>query len=608
LYIYSTIFIFTKTIIFFTIFTYFIMKIERLFDLPHYQLATFKLTKAVGDKMSGKWEHYSSRQFVDAINEVSLGLLALGVQPGDKIALISTNNRAEWNIIDLGMQQVGAINVPVYPTIAPKDYEYIFAEAEVKFCFVSDAALLKKVQEAKKGLPALQEIFTFNKVEGARHWHEMTKQGDLSEVERIKATIKAGDLATIIYTSGTTGNPKGVMLSHNNIMSNLHAITGILPLNPGEQVLSFLPLCHIFERTYTYLCMYKGITITYAESIEQISANIAEVRPHFFTAVPRLLEKVYEKIMAGAAANTGVKKTLADWAFKLADKYEYDTEMGIQQKIADKLVYSKVREKLGGNLKGMFTGSAACPPKIIRFFCGVGIKVREGYGLTETSPGVTVNMYDPYMAMFGTVGPVLSGMEVKLADDGEILVKGPNVMMGYYKHPDKTAEVMTADGWFCTGDIGTWVKNSKGTPFLKITDRKKELLKTSGGKYVAPAPIETKMKESFFIEQMMVIGEGQKFVSALIVPSFPNLEAWAVERGIGIADRAALCAHKDVIAMIEGIVNEYNPEFAKIEQIKKIKLLSDEWTVDSNELTPTMKIKRRVITEKYKDAIAEIYE
>jgi long-chain acyl-CoA synthetase len=584
------------------------MKIERLFDIPHYQLATHKLPKAVGDKMSGKWEHYSSRQFVDAINEVSLGLLALGVKPGDKIALISTNNRAEWNIIDLGMQQVGAINVPVYPTIAPKDYQYIFAEAEVKFCFVSDAALLAKVEEARKGLPLLEEIFTFNKVDGARHWHEMTKQGDMSEVEAIKADIKSGDLATIIYTSGTTGNPKGVMLSHNNIVSNLHAITGILPLDPGDQVLSFLPLCHIFERTYTYLCMYKGVTITYAESIEQISANIAEVRPHFFTAVPRLLEKVYEKIMAGAAANTGVKKKLADWAFGLAAKYEYDTPGGLQHTIADKLVYSKVREKLGGNLKGMFTGSAACPAKIIRFFCGVGIAVREGYGLTETSPGVTINMYEPYQAMFGTVGGVLDGMQVKLADDGEILVKGPNVMMGYYKHPDKTAEVMTADGWFCTGDIGTWVKNSKGKEFLKITDRKKELLKTSGGKYVAPSPIETKMKESFFIEQMMVIGEGQKFVSALIVPAFANLEAWASERGIGIADRAALCEHKDVIAMFEGIVNEYNPEFAKIEQIKKIKLLPAEWTVDSEELTPTMKVKRRVITEKYKDAIAQIYE
>lgn len=584
------------------------MKIERLFDLPHYQLATFKLTKAVGDKMSGKWEHYSSRQFVDAINEVSLGLLSLGVQPGDKIAMISTNNRAEWNIIDLGMQQIGAINVPVYPTIAPKDYQYIFEEAEVKFCFVSDAALLVKVEEARKGLPLLKEIFTFNKVEGARHWHEMTKQGDMSAVEAIKATVKSSDLATIIYTSGTTGNPKGVMLSHNNIMSNLHAITGILPLEPGEQVLSFLPLCHIFERTYTYLCMYKGVTITYAESIEQISANIAEVRPHFFTAVPRLLEKVYEKIMAGAAANTGIKKILAAQAFKLADKYDYDAGTGLQHAIYDKLVYSKVREKLGGNLKGMFTGSAACPAKIIRFFCGVGIKVREGYGLTETSPGVTVNMYDPYMAMLGTVGPVLDGVEVKLASDGEILVKGPNVMMGYYKHPEKTAEVMTADGWFLTGDIGTWVKNSKGTPFLKITDRKKELLKTSGGKYVAPAPIETKMKESFFIEQMMVIGEGQKFVSALIVPSFPNLEAWAAERGIGIADRAALCEHAAVIAMFEGIVNEYNPEFAKIEQIKKIKLLPTEWTTDSEELTPTMKVKRRVITEKYKDAIAKIYE
>lgn len=583
------------------------MEVTRLFDIPHHQLEAFKLPKSVGDKTSGKWEHYSSRQLVDAINEVSLGLLELGIKPGDKIALISTNNRAEWNILDLGMQQIGAINVPVYPTISAKDYEYIFNEAEVKLCFVSDVALLKKVRIAQATIPSLKEIYTFDKVEGAPHWHEMCRQGDIAPVKKVMDSIKPNDLATIIYTSGTTGNPKGVMLSHHNIVSNVHAIRGILPLDAGDQVLSFLPLCHIFERTYTYLCLYLGITITYAESIEQISANIAEVKPHFFTAVPRLLEKVFERITTNASKEKFPKKALINWAFKLANEYEYDQKGSFQHKLADKLVFSKVRERLGGNLKGMFTGSAACPAKIIRFFCGIGIPVREGYGLTETSPGVSLNLYAPETAMFGTVGMPVEGCEVRLAEDGEILVKGPNVMLGYYKHPDKTAEVMQGD-WFLTGDIGTWVKGPKGRDFLKITDRKKELLKTSGGKYVAPAPIESKFRESFFIEQMMVVGEGEKFVSALIVPSYPTLEDWAKEQEIAYTTRHDLMRNERVKALFDAIVTENNPNFSHIEQIKKFALLLDEWTVDSGELTPTMKIKRRVITEKYKDRIAEIYK
>ncbi len=583
------------------------MEITRLFDIPYYQLEKFKLVKAVGDKTSGKWEHYSSRQFLDAINEVSLGLLELGIKPGDKIALISTNNRAEWNILDMGMQQVGAINVPVYPTISPKEYEYIFNEAEVKLCFVSDTVLLKKVRDAQPNIASLKDIYTFDKIEGAKHWHEMCRQGDLSGVKQIMDTIKPEDLATIIYTSGTTGNPKGVMLSHNNIVSNIGAIRGILPLNAGDQVLSFLPLCHIFERTYTYLCLSLGITITYAESIEQIAANIGEVKPHFFTAVPRLLEKLFERITTNASKEKMPKKALINWAFKLANEYEYDQVNSFSYKIADKLVFSKVRERLGGNLKGMFTGSAACPAKIIRFFCGIGIPVREGYGLTETSPGVSLNLYTPHSAMLGTVGRPVEGCEVKLADDGEILVKGPNVMLGYYKHPDKTAEVMQGE-WFCTGDIGTWVTGPKNQPFLKITDRKKELLKTSGGKYVAPAPIESKFRESFFIEQMMVVGEGEKFVSALIVPAYPTLEDWATEQEIKYESRQDLMRNERVKALFDSIVAENNPNFSHIEQVKKFALLLNEWTTDTGELTPTMKLKRRVITEKYKDKIAEIYK
>ncbi|OWY24343.1 long-chain fatty acid--CoA ligase [Sphingobacteriales bacterium UPWRP_1] len=583
----------------------------RLFDLPYYQLGKFPLQRCIGSKVNGKWSHYSTAQFVELVNKVSLGLLNLGLQAGDRISLISFTNRPEWNIMDMGMQQIGVINVPVYPTISPREYEYIFNDAGVKLCFVDGEVLLRKVRDAQPQVPCLQEIYTFNKTESAKHWEEILAVGSLEEVEKIKAGIKPEQLATLIYTSGTTGNPKGVMLSHNNIISNIKSTLPIIPLNPGDEALSFLPLCHIFERMVTYGYMSKGVTITYAENVEKLGENLQEVKPHFFTTVPRLLEKVFEKIYNKGHNLTGIKKQLFFWALHLADTYEFDAERGILQNlqwaVADKLIFSKWRAALGGNIKGIVTGAAACPTKMARVFSAAGIPIREGYGLTETSPALCLGRFTKYGALLGTIGPVIDGVEIKIAADGEILAKGPNIMLGYYNKPDATAEVMDADGWFHTGDIGEMVQGKHGYSFLKITDRKKELLKTSGGKYVAPNPIETMFKQDFHIEQIMVVGEGKKFVSALIVPAFPSLEEWAKEHHIGYTSKEDLIANPKVLEHFEHILHKYNTNFSHIEQIKKFTLLTSEWTIDGGELTPTMKLKRRVILQKYNNCIDQMY-
>ncbi|HRK28647.1 MAG TPA: long-chain fatty acid--CoA ligase [Chitinophagales bacterium] len=585
---------------------------SRLFDIPHYQLAKSPLEKCIGSKPNGGgWKHYSTAEFVALCNKVSLGLLKLGLKPGDKVALISFTNRPEWNIMDIGMQQIGVINVPVYPTISPREYEYIFNDAQVKYCFVDGEVLLHKVQKAQPMIESLLDIYTFNKVEGAKHWETIFAEGNMSEVESIKASIKPDDMATIIYTSGTTGNPKGVMLSHNNIVSNIKATLPLIPLEPGDQALSFLPLCHIFERMVTYGYMTIGVTITYAESVEKLGDNLKEVKPEFFTTVPRLLEKVYEKIYSTGHHLTGLKKKLFFWALSLTENYEYDYQPGllegIQLAIADKLIFSKWREALGGKVKGIVTGAAACPTKMARVFSAAGIPIREGYGLTETSPAISISRFTKHGALLGTVGPPIDNVEVKIADDGEILAKGPSIMMGYYQKPDATAEVIDADGWFHTGDIGELVPGKHGFKYLKITDRKKELLKTSGGKYVAPNPIETMFKQDFLIEQMMVVGEGMKFVSALIVPAMPSLIEWAKEHGITTTDKAELLSHPKVLEKYQQVVQDYNKNFSHIEQVKKFVLLPDEWTIDGGELTPTMKLKRRVILQKYANYINQMY-
>jgi long-chain acyl-CoA synthetase len=501
------------------------MNPTRLFEIPYYQLEKGPLAAAIGGKhIKGHNYSYSTQEFIKKANQVSLGLLQIGVRPGDRIAMISHNNRPEWNIMDIGMSQIGVINVPVYPTISPKDYVYIFNDADIKYCFLGHGDLLDKVRKAQPDVPSLKAIFSFDKVVGeadangteVHHWETILTDGDMSSVEKIKESIKPDDLATLIYTSGTTGNPKGAMLTHRNILSNLEAVAPLVPVNRGDVALSFLPLCHVFERVVTYAYMYVGVSIMYAQSIDSLGESLKEVRPHFFTTVPRLLEKVYEKIVTKAKAGSPLKKKIFFWAEDLTNQYSYGYEPegfnSVKWLLADKIVFSKVRDNLGGRLKGILTGAAACPRKMAQFFSAIGIPVREGYGMTETSPAIAVSGYESNMALLGTVGPIISNIEVKIEvdeeaygpDAGEILVKGPNVMQGYLNQPDKTAEVFNEEGWFLTGDVGKMIKKN-GVEFLKITDRKKELLKTSGGKYVAPAPIEAKFREDFLVEQLMVV-------------------------------------------------------------------------------------------------------
>lgn len=577
----------------------------RLFDILKYQEAKFSRFDCLNYKYDGTWRNYSTVEVNEIVNNVSKSFVKSGIKKDDKVALISAN-RPEWNFIDNGMMQAGAVNVPIYPTISEADYKFIFNDAEIKMAFVEDENLYNKIMAIKDEVPTLGEVYTFNDVKGAKNWKEFLELGkdvDFAEVEAISKDIKSDELATIIYTSGTTGTPKGVMLSHDNIISNIKSVFSILPLSQDYIALSFLPLCHIFERVVTYTYFATGTGCYYAESLETIAADLQDVKPHFFSTVPRLLEKVYDKIMAKGMELTGLKKKLFFWAVDVAMEYHEDYKPGLKYKIADKLIFSKWREALGGRVIGIVTGAAALQERLARVFSAAGIAIREGYGQTETSPVITVNRFEPGGFKFGTVGLLIPGVEVKLADNGEILCKGPNVMMGYYKRPDITAETIDKDGWLHTGDVGTWVDNK----FLKITDRVKALFKTSGGKYVAPAVIEEKMKESRFIEQIMVVGENEKFVSALIVPSYENLKDWCSQKALDTSSNKAMIEAPEVHALIKEEVEKLNVNFGKVEQIKKFELVENEWTVDTNELTPTMKVKRKFVAEKYKDLIERIY-
>ncbi len=606
------------------------MEVTRLFEYIHYQKANFPLEKSFGYKHEGKWKYFSTDQMIEMGNNISRGLLKLGLKPGDKIALLSYKNRPEWVAMDIGAQQIGVITVPVYPTISPGEYVYIFNDSEIKYAFVGADDLHHKVTVAKKDIPSLIDIYTFDRQNGKKYWEDMwDTEGSMEPVQKLMDSIDPASLATIIYTSGTTGNPKGVMLSHNNIVSNVSNVKELLPLTAGETALSFLPMCHIFERTASYSYAYNGISVTFTgtDNLGGDDGDLRTLKPNFFTTVPRLLEKVYEKIYNKGLDLEGAKKKLFFWALGLTDDYEYDKSYsglnGIKRKIADKLIFSKWREALGGNVKGILTGAAACPVKMAKVFSAAGIPIREGYGLTETSPGLTIGRFDEGWAMLGTVGPTLPSVEIYIDSsegeykpgEGEILAYGPNIMMGYYNKPDKTAEVMkdlNGKTYFRTGDVGKLVKGPKGREFLKITDRKKELLKTSGGKYVAPAPIENKFKESFLIEQMMVIGEKQKFVSALIIPAEEALHDWCDENGVTWTNMGDAIKNQKVLDHFQEIVNGFNPQFSHIEQIKKFTLLNTAWEptkADGTdaELTPTMKLKRRVIREKHAPEIAEIY-
>lgn len=586
--------------------------ITRLFDFAYYELEKYNLQDALVTKQNGVWEKTSSKEFVDRGNAISRALLRMNIQKNDKIAVISSNNRTEWHIMDLGILQIGAQNVPIYPTISEEDYEYILNHCEAKYCFVSDDEVLQKVLKIKKNVESLIEVYSFNEIEGCKNWTELLKLGeDLSNqdvVDDRKSNVHNLDLATIIYTSGTTGRPKGVMLSHNNIVSNVLDSAPRIPFEAGtNRALSFLPICHIYERMLTYLYQYMGCAIYFGESIEKVSENIKEVSPNVMTGVPRLLEKVYEKIIAKGSELTGVKKKLFFWAIDIGLKYQpygangwwYETQL----KIARKLIFSKWKEGLGGKLDLITTGSAACQPRLVNVFTAAGISIMEGYGLSETSPVISVNDMRDNGFKSGTVGRVIRNVEVKIAADGEILCKGPNVMMGYYKDETLTNEVIK-DGYFHTGDIG--IIDQDG--FLKITDRKKEMFKTSGGKYIAPQLLENAMKQSRFIEQIMVIGDGQKMPAAFIQPNFDFVREWAVMHNIPVGKtNEEISKNPKIKERIDQEVEDINKKFGNWEQIKRIELTPDIWSINGGHLTPTMKLKRKVVLEKYKDLFDKIY-
>ena len=587
------------------------MKPTRLFDFLNYQKQNNPLEKCLNTKYSGKWKSLSTESFYENVQKLSSSLFDMGVKKGDKIALISTNNRTEWCIVDLAVLQLGAVTVPIYPTITAKEYEYILNHSESSFCFISDLEIFNKLNSILKNTKKIKDVFSFDLIENCKSLESILKTENFKIQEKIdlkKKDVSPNDLATIIYTSGTTGVPKGVMLTHENIVSNVLSSSKRLPLEIGSsKALSFLPVCHIFERVILYVYYFNSIEIHFAESLETISDNLKEVGPNFMTAVPRLLEKVYDKIYSKGSSLTGIKKKLFYWAVELGLIYKPYGENGLlyelKLRIARKLIFSKWKEALGGNLEAICSGSAPLQPRLARVFNAAGIVLAEGYGLTETSPVLTVSDIRNKGLRIGCVGKPIEGVEIKIAVDGEIICKGPNIMKGYFKDIKKTSEVII-NGYFHTGDIG--VLDNDG--FLKITDRKKQLFKTSGGKYIAPQLLENKMKQSLFIEQIMVVGEGEKMPAALIQPSFEYIKEWSKEKGIKIEDTyEKVCRNIDLINAIQTEIDFHNNDFSQWEKIKKFKLTPEIWNVDDGHLTPTMKVKRKVIKEKYKILINEIY-
>lgn len=586
-------------------------KITRLFDFPYYQLEKYNLEAALVTKYNGKWTPMSTKEYLNNANAVSRALIKLGVNKDDKIAVISSTNRTEWNIMDIGVLQVGAQNVPIYPTICAEDYEYVLNHSGSTYCFVSDIEVLEKVNKVKANTQ-LKDVYSFDHIEGCKHYSELFDLGSdestQNEVEARKEAVLPSDLATIIYTSGTTGKPKGVMLSHNNITSNVLNSIPRLPLGDGNpKVLSFLPICHIFERVLIYIYQHAGVSIYFAEGIDKIGDNAKEIKPNLMSVVPRLLEKVYDKIYAKGAELTGIKSKLFHWAIALGEQWEPYGKNGawyeFKLKIASKLIFSKWRDALGGELTTMVSGSAPLQTRLSRIFSAAGMQIMQGYGLTETSPVVSVEMYADKHFKIGTVGKPIDGVTVKIAEDGEILIKGSNVMMGYFKDPEKTASVMTGD-YFHTGDKGELDEDG----FLKITGRKKEMFKTSGGKYVIPTLLENDLKQSLFIEQVMVIGESEKMPAAFIQPNFDFIKEWIDRKGHEIeTTNLAIVNSQIVVDRIQLEVNKCNANFGKWEQIKRFELTADEWSIDGGHLTPTMKMKRSVIKDLYKNLYNKIY-
>ena len=605
------------------------MHASRLFDYINLQYDEGSIERFIGSKGENGWEFFSTHEVIVLSRQLASGLTSLGVVKGDKVAIIINKNRPEWVITDLAIQYLGAISVPMYPSISSREYEYILNEAEVKVCFVDAGDPLTKVDLVQKNVPNIQHIICFDKVKGRNYWKDYLNKTHLVKVQQISESILPDDIATIIYTSGTTGNPKGVILTHNNIISEVESCTDIIPIKRGERILSFLPLCHIFERAVLYVYTKVGMEIyfTGTDNLGGETGDLVQVQPVYFTTVPRLLEKIYEKIYNKGLQLKGLKKAIFFQAIKLCDEFEFDKKYkGIDAYkyfISNKLVFSKWRAALGGHVRAIAVGAAACPPKIARTFSAAGILITEGYGLTETSPVLTLNHYYDGSSKIGTVGVPLKICDIIIDSsdgeyaegEGEILAAGPNIMVGYYKQPEQTAAVFKEiDGksYFKTGDIGTFINGPNNRKYLKITDRKKELIKTSGGKYVAPAPIEAALRESFIIEQAMIVGEQHKFVSALIVPAQEALIAWCEYHDIPwISLERAICDER-IIAKYQSIIDKVNPLFNHIEQIKKFTLLPTTWDVSKqdgteSELTPTLKLKRRVILKKHEMEINKSY-
>lgn len=590
-------------------------KPRRLFDCIEEQLKEGSIETALAAKENGVWRKYSSLEIKEIVDKLATGLLALGITAGDmtvegrdKIALLS-KNRPEWMFLDLAVQKIGAVLVPVYPTVHPNDLHFVLNDAQVKLVFVNDEDLFSKMNDVWHLTPSVKDVYSFEPISGVKNWKdilELGKQEHYHQLDIASNKINTEDLFTIIYTSGTTGTPKGVMLSHHNVLSNVMSVLPYFGLDRATRVVSFLPLNHIFERMVTYLYLFTGSNIYYAESLETLGENLKEVKPHMFTTVPRLLEKIYEKILKKAQTVPKTQQKIFFWALRLAAQYDLhgrkSLAYNLQLALANKLVFKKWREGLGNELRFIVTGAAACPVKMIRIFTAAGIPILEGYGQTESSPCICVNKLEKEGRKFGTVGPAIDGVEVKIAEDGEILCKGPNVMMGYYKRPDLTVDTVI-DGWLHTGDIGVLHDNK----FLKITDRKKEIFKTSGGKYVAPQPIENKIIESTWVEQIMVVGADQKFAGALIVPSFSTIRDWVKEQGIEASTNDEIINTPKVLKQFKTIIEEFNENFNHVEQIRKFELLPREWSIEGGELTPTLKLKRKIIVEKYRDAIERIY-
>lgn len=587
------------------------MEIKRLFDIVYNSLIEYPKEDALVTKYDGVWKKTSTKEFVDLGNKFSRGLLKLGVKKDDKICLISTNNRTEWCVCELGISQIGAVSVPVYPTISEEDYIHILNNSEVKYCFVSDEELYEKLKKVKSEVNSLVNIFTFDDVEGANNWSEILELGEDTanqyEVDNHRDNIKEEDIVTIIYTSGTTGKPKGVMLTHKNIVSNVLAVDNRIPKKKIDykdiKALSFLPICHVLERVVYSYHLYSGFSVYFAESIDKIGDNLKEVKPHYVSVVPRLLEKVYDKIYSKGINSGGIKKLIFLWALGVNKKYGLTKSKNLQQKIADKLVFSKWREGLGGNIITLISGGAALSPSLNKKFQSAGIPILEGYGLTETSPVIAVNSFEKMK--IGSVGLPLDNLDVKIADDGEVLVKGPSVMKGYFKNPEQTAEVFTSDGFFRTGDIG----HIDDEGFLIITDRKKEMFKTSGGKYIAPQTIENMIKSSRFIEQMMVVGDGEKMPCALVQPDFAFVKRWAELHKVNVGETLVeIAKNPEVKQRIYKEIDKLNKKLGNWEQIKKVEITPEVWSVENGMLTPTMKLKRKFIKERYIDLYNKMYE